>query len=96
MSCLRWNCQGLGNLQVVRDLFWLVKEKKLKLVFLIETKLQSHRFETINLRIGFDSVFVVDYVGKSGGLTLLWKAEIEVDIQNYSCRHINTKIRRDA
>jgi hypothetical protein len=62
----------------------LVKEKKPKMVFLMETKLHAHSSETIQIRIGFDSVFVVDYIGKSGVLALLWKSEIEMEIQNYS------------
>jgi hypothetical protein len=70
----------------------LVKEKKPKMVFLMETKLCAHRLETIRLRIGFDSVFVVDCVGKSEGLALLWKSEIKVEIQNYSRRHVNVRV----
>lgn len=37
-------------------------------------------------------MLVVDCVGKGGGLALLWKEEMGVEIQNYSCRHINVKI----
>jgi hypothetical protein len=31
-------------------------------------------------------------VGKSGGLALLWSTEVDVEIQNYSNRHINAKV----
>jgi hypothetical protein len=34
-------------------------------------------------------MFVVNPVGKSGGLALLWKEVEELEIQNYSRRHIN-------
>jgi hypothetical protein len=37
-------------------------------------------------------MIVVDCVGKSGGLTLLWGDDLDVEIQNYSRRHINAKI----
>jgi hypothetical protein len=36
--------------------------------------------------------FVVDCVGRSGGLALFWKLDIPVQIQNYSRRHINVVI----
>lgn len=37
-------------------------------------------------------MFVVDSVGRSGGLILLWNEAIGVAIQNYSRRHINALI----
>jgi hypothetical protein len=45
--------------------------------------------EVIRAKIGFESVFMVDNVGRSGGLALLWSTKVTVDIQNYSRRHIN-------
>jgi hypothetical protein len=96
MSLLSWNCRGLGNLQAVRDLCRLVKDKKPNLVFLMETKLPSHRMEAIKFKIGYASNFVVDNVGRSGGLALIWSEEVRVDIQNFSQRHISAKVQMEA
>lgn len=41
-------------------------------------------------------MFVVDCVGKSGGLALLWQNEAGVDIQNFSRRHINATVSHPA
>ena len=71
MNLLLWNCRGLENPRSIRDLCRLVKEKKPKMVFLTETKLQACRMETIKCQMGFGSVFGVDSVGWSGGLALL-------------------------
>jgi hypothetical protein len=92
MSLLSWNCRGLGNLRIVRDLCRMVKEKKPDLVFLMETKLPSLRMEFIRVRTGFDYMFVVDNMGRSGGLALMWRFELSVEIQNYSRRHINATV----
>jgi exonuclease III len=92
MSILCWNCRGLGNPRTVRDLCRLVKEKKPNLVFLIETKLRTDKLERIRIRIGFNSVFGVDSVGRSGGLALLWSDEISVEVQNYSRLHVNALV----
>jgi hypothetical protein len=35
----------------------------------------------------------VDCVGKSGGLALLWKEDMEVEIQNFSQRYISTIVK---
>jgi hypothetical protein len=60
------------------------------MVFLMETKLRQNKMEVIKLKAGFDNVFTVDCVSRSGGLALLWKNEAGVTIQNYSRHNINT------
>jgi hypothetical protein len=45
------------------------------------------------MKLGFDNMFVVDCVGKGGGLALFWGEESGVEIQNFSHRHINAIIR---
>jgi hypothetical protein len=70
----------------------MVNEKKPNLVFLIETKLHQRKIESVRLKLGFPNMFVVECVGKSGGLALLWETDCEVVIQNFTCRHINAII----
>jgi hypothetical protein len=92
MNLLSWNCRGLGNPRTVRELRRLVKEKKPKIVFLMETKARTEKMERVRIQLGFENMFVVDSVGKSGGLALFWMIEAGVEIQNYSRRHINAKV----
>ena len=82
MRILSWNCWGLGNPWTVRDLCRLVKEKKPKMVFLMETILPSHRLEKIRVNLGFNHVFGVDCVGRRG-LALLWSANYNVEMLKY-------------
>lgn len=70
----------------------MVKVKKPEMVFLMETILKQNKMERIWSRLGFPNMLVVDCMGKSGGLALLWKENINVGIQNYSCRYINAKV----
>lgn len=62
------------------------------MVFLMETILRRNKMERIRSRLGFPNMLVVDCVGKSGGLALLWTEDVDVEVQNYSKRHINAKI----
>jgi exonuclease III len=78
MIILSWNCRGLGNFRTIHDLRRMVKEKKPNLVFLMETKLQKSKMEGIRIKLGFDSMFVVDCVGKGGCLALFWGEELEL------------------
>ena len=67
-----------------------MKEKRPDIVFLMKTKMQRNKMENIRLKLGFSNMFVVDCVGKGGGLGLLWGENVVMEIQNYSHRHINS------
>jgi hypothetical protein len=62
----------------------MVKVKRPIVVFLMETKLRQVKMERIRYSLGFNNLFVVDSVGKSGGLALLWNEDAGLEIQNYS------------
>jgi hypothetical protein len=40
--------------------------------------------EKVRHKLGSANLFVVESVGKIGGLALLWEAESNVEIQNFS------------
>jgi exonuclease III len=96
MNLLSWNCQGLGNPWTVQDLCLMVKEKKPDILFLMETKCRKERMEGIRVKLNFQGLFVVEPVGLSGGLALLWKDRQLLKIQNYSQRHINAIVKPNA
>ena len=92
MILISWNYQGLGNPWAVRDLCLLMKEKRPNLLFLIEIKRTNKEMEWIRLKLGFDSLFVVDPIKRKGGLALLWSKECSLAIQNFSLKHINATV----
>ncbi|KAK3210760.1 hypothetical protein Dsin_015466 [Dipteronia sinensis] len=53
-------------------------------IFLMETKVDSKRLEYIRVKLGFAAKLVVDCVGKSGGLCLLWSNEVDISLLSYS------------
>jgi hypothetical protein len=57
--------------------------------FPMGTKPWKEKMKLIWYKLGSLSMFMVDCVGKGGGLALLWGDDILVDIQNYSQRHVN-------
>jgi hypothetical protein len=70
-----------------------VKQKKPIIVFLMETKLQKAKMESIRCKLGFENMFMVDSIGKSGGTALFWGEDISVTIQNFSQHNINGVIK---
>ena len=63
------------------------------MVFLMETKLRASKMKMLKVKLGYDNVFAVNCVGHNGGLDLLWREEVCMDIQNYSKSHINAKVK---
>ena len=48
--------------------------------------------EAIRLKLGFQNAFVVPSIGRSGGLALLWKREVTLEIRNFTTHHIDSHI----
>ena len=92
MSCLSWNCCGLGNSQTEDEVVALVTAKDPKLVFLMETKADKPILERVGRRIHFTNLFFVPRVNSGGGLALYRKSDFDVDVQSFSNRHIDAFI----
>jgi hypothetical protein len=71
----------------------MVREKKPVIIFLMETKLRKSKMELVRCKLSFSNMIVVDSVGKSGGLALLWNETAGVEVRNFSYRHINAIVR---
>ena len=86
MRALGWNCRGLGNPRSVRVLRNIVQRWDPDFVFLSETEQRKWSMERKKMSIGY---------GRSGGLALLWRKEINVDVQSFSNRHIDAIVTED-
>lgn len=80
MISICWNCRGIRAASTVKELKELIYNFKPHLVFLSETKAKKNRMQNIKRRLNFDDMFVVDCIGRSGGLCLFWKSSVNVDI----------------
>ena len=96
MSCLFWNCRGLGNPQTVHELTVMVRQKDPLVLFLSETKLDVKRLEVLRCQWGFGGKFGVPSRGQSGGLAMFWRGEVTVSISSYSHHHIDALLHFDA
>lgn len=61
-------------------------------IFLIETKAGLSWMERLKYDLEFIQGLIVPSDSKSGGLALLWKEEMNVNVETYSNSHIDAMI----
>ncbi|KAK4260172.1 hypothetical protein QN277_003322 [Acacia crassicarpa] len=96
MNLLAWNCQGLGVALTARNLKEECFRKKPHLVFLMETKQKARYVRKVRRRCGFNEEWIVDPIGKSGGLALWWSDVITVNIMFSYVNIIHASVMSDA
>jgi exonuclease III len=87
-----FNCRGLGNGPAVNGLLDIQKKEDPDILFLSETKLDGKRMERFKWMLGMSNMFVKDCDGKSGGLALFWKKEVNIELRNFSRYHIDVEV----
>jgi exonuclease III len=90
MSCLSWNCCGLGNAATVKELRDLAKQFAPSVLCVLETQIHKSRVEGLKSALGFANAFAVSSSGRSGGLAIFWNNEIKIDILPYSQYHTDS------
>ena len=96
MSVIAWKCRGLGNPRTVGTLQKMVLEEDPTLVFLMETKFNVKEMVDIKPKLERSQGMIVPSVRRSGGLALLWKDSLVVDVKTFSPRHIDAIIMEDG
>lgn len=86
MNLLAWNCRRLGNPQTVQV---FAQRWDPKIIFLSETKLKKRNMEKEKEKAGFKNGLIILCIGRSGGLVLLWKKDILVEVQGYLNHYID-------
>ena len=92
MNCVVWNVWGLGNQREFRSFQWPIADEDTFLLFLCDSKLVAAQCMNLQSKLGFDGCYIQDSVGRKGGLILLWKSPMLVEIKSSSSRHIDAVI----
>ncbi|KAG5537913.1 hypothetical protein RHGRI_025114 [Rhododendron griersonianum] len=74
----------------------MVRKNRPSILFLMETKNNKVKMETIRVKLGFDSGVYVYPEGLSGGLALWWMKEVEIDVDIASKNFIHAVISEKA
>ena len=96
MKILSLNCRGLGIPEAIQELCCLANKEGLKILFLSETRLNIDGFHRLKRKLEVMDGFVVPRIGLGGGLALLWRDGVGVDIQTSSSHHIDALIKQEG
>jgi exonuclease III len=96
MKLVAWNCQGLSSSRAVRALLKVWRRINLDVCFLSETHLDNAKAEKVRRRVGFDQNVLYESDGRSGGLLLMWKSEINIRVQEVTKNYIDVVIEEDG
>uniref|UniRef100_A0A803MBP1 Endonuclease/exonuclease/phosphatase domain-containing protein n=1 Tax=Chenopodium quinoa TaxID=63459 RepID=A0A803MBP1_CHEQI len=72
MSILLWNTRGIARHGFKKNFRKMMKDHGPEIVILTETKVKKSRVEELIDNLPFNSFEVVDPVGLSGGIRMLW------------------------
>ena len=86
------NYRGLGNGPAVRGLLKLQKEEDPDILFLSETKLDEERIKKFRIKLGMPHMIARKCEGRSGGVAMFWKREIDVSLRWMGRAHIDVDI----
>ncbi|KAL0448004.1 UNVERIFIED_CONTAM: hypothetical protein Slati_1928300 [Sesamum latifolium] len=81
-----------GGVIFIKGLGDILRDHKPTLVFLAETKCNASQVETLKRKFNLFSCGV-DPKGRSGGLVLFWQKSVEMQLQSFSCLHIDVSCR---
>lgn len=94
MSCIFWNCQGIGATLAANGFGILIRKYRPDVIFLSETRGSSHSIDSLKSRWNLNGVGVSS-IGKSGGLALLWQKTVNVNLLSYSFHHIDATVQAE-
>lgn len=93
MSLIGFNCRGLGNTAAVNSLRNLIRREAPSLIFLSETKLSCGEMMKVKAKVSGYNGLAVDSCGRSGGVALLWREDIVVELRSMSIHHVDVWVR---
>ena len=92
VSIMFWNVQGAALGEFRRSFRTIIKNYSLYMVVLIEPRTSGVKADDFIKKSGFDYSYRVEVVGFSGGIWLLWRSSIEVEVSINHRQFIHFKI----
>ena len=80
MKSISWNCRGMLSSTAVQELLELHGRTCADLIFISESHLNKNKADELRCNLGFNSMFLDESDGKSGGLVLFYQKENKFEL----------------
>ncbi|XP_075660062.1 uncharacterized protein LOC142629896 [Castanea sativa] len=95
MRLLSWTYQGLGNPWTSRNLRKIMREQTPNVCFFMETRLDKEGFEKLYDNLPFPNWIIAKNLDSGGGIALIWKNEVSLEVINFTAKYILAKVVED-
>uniref|UniRef100_A0A2N9HGL8 Reverse transcriptase domain-containing protein n=1 Tax=Fagus sylvatica TaxID=28930 RepID=A0A2N9HGL8_FAGSY len=92
MITMSWNCRGICNAATVKALRASIRANHPEIIFLSETKASVSRINRVAKLLGFSNFHVVEAIGRSGGICMLWSSSVQVEVLEFDSHMISLAI----
>ena len=72
-----------------------MREQAPNVCFLMETWLGKEGFDKLYGELPFPNRIIVKKPNSSGGLALIWKNEVQIELINFTAHHILVKVKEE-
>lgn len=96
MKVFSWNVQGYGNRNTRTQLKDFIRSNDPDIIFLCETKTHFRKMKNYIRPLNSPNYRIINPIGLAGGLCLLWKDGLELEVVNETPQIINCVLKIDA
>lgn len=92
MNVGAWNCRGTKKSKKLDFISKFFNENLLDVCFIMETKASCEESHDRIRKLGLSNYYIHPVVGRSGGLWLIWKDSVKIEVLKENKFYLHTKI----
>ena len=92
---LVWNCQEAASSGFIKTLKNYISQVKPSLIALLKLRVSRVKADKLVRRTGFDRSFHIEATGFSGGIWMMWKEELCVEVHEIYRQYIQAHVKGD-
>lgn len=86
----------MSNLRAISAMKDITRTHKPDIIFLCETLVHERKVHELKVKLGYGNCLCVDREGMSGGLAMLWKESLDVQVMSYARNFINLEVNEEG
>lgn len=93
MSIITWNCQGALNKKLPSIVKSFISNYKVDIFVIMEPRISGRSADRVIRNLGFPHSHGIEASGFSGGIWVLWRPSVDVEILDNHLQFVHMKVR---